>query len=202
MTLEILTCSVQAEDWWTAKAVSCVVLAGCTEPERTGETVQFLSLPTAQRHIPPSSHFPCEEERVCLAFCLMPDLHLSLVSLSPQEKWGIIEVNGACRTAVLDPDSCGHELRNCSSFLTLCSVLQQIFCWAGWQTSLNGEPWRGLWHEALCVVKDGWHRNIQSACSYNLDRLVNIGPEKINVSGDVWLKVKGKQIWAAEELSW
>lgn len=107
-----------------------------------------------------------------LAFPSMLDLHLSLVTLSPWGNWGIRQVNGICKTSVIDPDCCGHELQNCSSFLTLRSIPQQIFCWAGWQTCLDGEPWSGLWQEAICVVKDGWYRNIQSACSYNLDRLL------------------------------
>lgn len=163
MTLAILTCPVQAKDWWIAEAMSCVVFAGCTEPEQTRETVQFLSLSTTQHHRPPSSHLPCEKEKAWLAFPSMLDLHLSLVTLSPWGNWGIRQVNGICKTSVMDPDCCGHELQNCSSFLTLRSIPQQIFCWAGWQTCLDGEPWRGLWQEAICVVKDGWYRNIQSA---------------------------------------
>lgn len=96
MTLSILTCLVQAEDWWIAKAMLHVVFAGCTEPERTGDAVQFLSVSTAQCHRPPPPHTSSIREGGG-EFSLPFDVWSApvLVTLSPWGSWGTRQLNAA-----------------------------------------------------------------------------------------------------------
>lgn len=57
-----------------------------------------------------------------------------LVTLSPWGNWGTRQLNAACKKSVMDSGCHRPELQNCSSFLRLCSIVQRISRWAGWQT--------------------------------------------------------------------
>lgn len=133
----------------------CMMSLQRAQSQKEPVTLQFLSVSIAQGHRPPPSHLPRGNERVGLAFTLMSLLHLSVVTFSPWGNWGVRQVNSAYKKSVMGSRCCRPELQNSSSFLRLCSILQLIFHWAGWQACPISEHWRGLWHEALRVVKNG-----------------------------------------------
>lgn len=112
--------------WMNCQAMLHVVFSGCMDLRRTGDSVQLFVFKGHCHRLSPS-HLQCGKERAALSFPLVAYLHLCLVSLSPQGKWGTRQANCTCKNFVVDPAWHRPDLWNCSSFLRLCSVLSA--CW-------------------------------------------------------------------------